>query len=364
MLKSDTIKKQLGKSYLAPFEDVALYLGGIKFLGSKKEFGDYEFQFQLEKYRSNTGGIDERHEKVLGDKGVYVGGGQFFKGKGHFLTLGKTRGGKGTNLIVPQLLSPERFDGSVVALDVKGTLAMICAKYLNEQAGKKVIVIDPWNIQKKKGAQHNIEPSAVNPLAVLNKDEPEFMDDCDLLADMLVSFNQSEFTDKHWIDRAKQWVSYYVMWMVLDFEKEDRTLAKLREMFNYDAEERFALFADMQVYDEISIIKQNGKQLADMFTNAPKEAQSILSTIIRALDIFKSPMMEKATSGSDYLLSDITSGDYYVFIVIPPDRLSTHFRWVRLLIGSITQAIVQNSNKRVLMILDEFPVLEKLDLVR
>jgi len=343
------------------YEDMLVQLatqGGAK----NKALGEYLYEFQLENYRDY---IDHPAEldNLLGDKGVHVGGNWFYKGQGHFLTIGKTRGGKGTNLIIPQLLSPECFDGSVISLDIKGTLTAITARYLNE-VGKKVVIIDPWKVQDKIKPDHGLHVSSFNPLDALDPEDPNFTDDCDEMADLLVSFNENETQDSHWSDRAKQWVSYYLMWMMTGMDEEDRHLYKLREMFTFDEEQRIDLFTDMIARGENDLIIQNGKQLADMFKTAPKEAQSILSTVLRAIDLFKSPVMQKATSSSDFDLKEITSGEYYVFVIIPPDRVKTHFRWLRAVLGGCITAVTRNANKRVLMILDEFPSLGKLDLAK
>ena len=329
---------------------------------TKKQYGDYIYEFQLESHRENLP-YPKELDNVLGDQGVHVGGNWFFKGQGHFLTIGKTRGGKGTNLIIPQLLNPELFNGSVISLDIKGTLTAITARYLKE-SGKKVVIIDPWGVQDKLDTMHGIEASAFNPLDALDPDNPNFIDDCDEMADLLVSFNKDENQDSHWSDRAKQWVSYYLMWMVTSMEKEDINLSKLREMFTYDKEQREKLFAKMVAYAPFDLIAQNGRQLADMYITAPKESQSIVSTIMRAIDLFKSPIMQNSTSHSDFDLKEITNGDYYVFVIIPPDRVKTHFRWLRAVLGGCITAVTRNANERVLMILDEFPSLGKLDLAK
>ena len=358
--KQGYIKEKYGKEIISPYEDFYLYIF-YQAHGDPKDFGDYVYEFQLEEFKDDLPGITEDHKKLLGEEGVYIGGGYRFKPTGHFLTVGKTRGGKGTNLIIPQLLTPEKFDGSVVALDIKGTLAAVTARHL-EETGKKVIIIDPWDVQKEMNAKHSIEPSFLNPLDTLVKGSKNLVDDCDEMAELLVSFKDSDKSDRHWEDKAKEWISYYLLWMVTSMEKEDVTLYKLREMFMYDKDDRNDLFADMISFGEYDIIKQNGRYLSDSFNNTGKESQTILSTIIRAIGLYKSPMMQEATSRSDFDINDITSGNYYVFIVIPQDRLETHFRWLRATLGGMINACIRNSNKRVLMILDEFASLGKLNL--
>ena len=71
-----------------------------------------------------------------GPKGFYIGGGYTFSDKGHLLTVAGTRGGKGTNLIVPNLLGMGGYEGSYVVIDPKAELSAITGRYQRE-SGKR-----------------------------------------------------------------------------------------------------------------------------------------------------------------------------------------------------------------------------------
>ena len=356
--------KVLKKGVYSIFEDAFMYIRASNYASNfKPDFGEYSFEFELADHKEKPPYWTDQHDNVLSkDMGVYIAGNSWYPSQGHFLTVGKTRSGKGTNLIIPHLLQPEKWDGSQVILDIKGELTAITARYLKEQ-GKKVIIIDPWDRQGQLKATHGIPSSRYNPLDFLNQDHPEFVDDCMEVGASLVAFDKTEKEDGHWTDRARQWVSDYVFHMVTSSDFEDVNLRTLRSMFTRDEYERMDMFQSMRVSGH-TIIEESGAHLADMFNNSDREAQSILSTVLRAIDIFKSPILEKTTAQSDFDINSITDGNHVVFINIPPDRIATHFRWLRLIVGSIIRIVLRNPpEKRVLMLLDEFPRLGRFTLI-
>ena len=354
--------KSLKVEAFSIFEDAFMYVVHRENNEIKADFGEYCLEFELEEFKEKPPYWTDKHGDTLSDKGVYVGYDSWFPEQGHFLTIGKTRSGKGTNLIIPHLLQPEKWDGSQIILDIKGELTAITARYLKEQ-GKEVIIIDPWDRQGQLKATHGIKSSNYNPLEFLDKDHPEFIDDCMEVAASLVAFDKTEKEEGHWTDRARQWVSDYLFHMVTSSSIEEVNLRELRSLFTHDETQRFQLFQAMQVSGH-KTLEESGFHLADMFNNSDREAQSILSSVLRAIDIFKSPILEKATSQSDFDINKITDGNHVVFINIPPDRIPTHFRWLRLLVGSIIRIVMRNPPKqRVLMLLDEFPRLGRFTLI-
>ncbi|MBO0950592.1 type IV secretory system conjugative DNA transfer family protein [Fibrella sp. HMF5405] len=74
--------------------------------------------------------------------GLYIGGEFVFKDKGHKLTVAGTRGGKGTNLIIPNLLGLGGCQGSWVVIDPKGENAAITVRYQRE-SGQNVVILNP-----------------------------------------------------------------------------------------------------------------------------------------------------------------------------------------------------------------------------
>lgn len=355
--KLDYTEKVKKKNSLSPWEDQFRYAYMYE---QGNHFENHDYAWEVEKERMEVGlppNSDEKMREVLSHYGVYIGQYWRYHKQGNFITIGGARSGKGVNLIIPQFLDAkglesEDFPMSVVAVDIKGTLSAITAQHLSDR-GYKVSILDPWNIQSRLNANERIPLATFNPLDSLDPDLDDIIDDCDTIAEMIVPISKSN-QDQHWEDRARQWVSSYLLYMVFHFEKEDWTLAKLRSLFKLGLEDRQRLFYDMIDSEKLSIIKENGNELRDMFVNAPKEAQSILSVVQREVDVFKSPAMERSTKESSFDLKEITKGGHYLFVVIPPERLVSHSKWLRLVMGSLMTAVQRNPGERVLLLMDEF----------
>ena len=120
--------------------------------------------------------------------------------KKHIITFAPSRSGKGTCLIMPNLLFP--FDNSYVVLDIKGENAAISARRQKE-LGKDVVIIDPWGIQKNIGAIHGIEPMAFNPLSVLEGlSDEQIFEECTSISELIAPIPK-DTKDTFWINRAR-----------------------------------------------------------------------------------------------------------------------------------------------------------------
>tara|TARA_R110000796_G_scaffold159169_3_gene275842 strand:- start:100722 stop:102812 length:2091 start_codon:yes stop_codon:yes gene_type:complete len=317
---------------------------------------EFVYEEQLENLRlgQGSGVFESKPDTVLSKVGVYVGGGYYYNSDGNFMTVGGTRSGKGVNLIVPQLLNHEAYDGSIISLDLKGTLTAITARSLKD-SGFDVVILDPFGLQENLGAKHGIKGASFNPLDTISRDLDKTPDDCDKMARILVP-DRKNSNDTHWDDKARQWVSTYLYHLITnDFIAEsERNLVTLRSLFKKTKKEREQLFADMIADSKAEFFTEDVKEIADMFEHSEKEAGGILSSVQRELNIFKSPALVRNVSSSTFNLSDVTNGKMRLYLVIDSEMILTHFKWFKMLISCILSAIQRNTKKKVLLILDEF----------
>ncbi len=88
-----------------------------------------------------------------------------------------------------------------------------------------------------------------------------------------------------------------------------------------------------------------------------REAAGVLSAAQRHTHFLDSPRMAAVLARSDFRFADLKSRNVSVFLVLPPDRLSTYSRWLRLL---VTQSLLEMARTPgrpavpVLYLLDEF----------
>lgn len=305
------------------------------------------------------------------NSGVHIGGGWSFNGQGNLLTVGGSRSGKGASVVMQNFLL-DWYKGSMVVIDPKGEYAAVSAKYNKEVRNRKTYIIDPWGTQNNENVEHGIQGVNFNPLDLLDPESEDVIDDCDMIAEMLVPNDKSSSKDSHWEDKARQWISSYLLHIVTfdGYRKQDAvTLHTLRSLFkrpqaslkseNLDGT-NFEVFAEMQVNDACNgLIIESGKEFMSIWEQEEnREAQSILSTVQRALDVFKSPALVKNMQYSELDILDFANTPMTIYITIPPDRLETHYTWLRLLIGSFIKKVQrsrsQGEGNRVLMILEEF----------
>ncbi len=315
---------------------------------------EFIFEQEFEKLRDGIGVFEENPKNYLSINGVNIGSWYYYEGEGNFITIGGTRSGKGVNLIIPQLLNFEAYgEGSIVAIDIKGTLTAITARTLKEN-GFKTVILDPWSTQKDIGATHEIVPDSFNPLDIISRDPDQTIDDCDTLARIIIPVRQKT-TDTHWDDKARQWVSTYLYYLVTDelLVDEERTLFNLRSLFKRTKAERKLLFENMIDGADSQTFIEDVKEIEDSFEFSEKESAGILSNIHRELDLFKSPPLQRALGKSTFDINDIAKGRMRLFISIDLEALSTHDKWLRLIITSVIMSIRRKPKEKVLMIVDE-----------
>ncbi|MBW8321086.1 MAG: type IV secretory system conjugative DNA transfer family protein, partial [Rhizobium sp.] len=91
-----------------------------------------------------------------------------------------------------------------------------------------------------------------------------------------------------------------------------------------------------------------------------REAAGVLSAAQRHTHFLDSPRMVRVLDESYFSFADLKRHNATVFLVLPPDRLSTYSRWLRLL---ITQSLADMARepavtgRPVLYLLDEFAAL-------
>ncbi|OEK03281.1 hypothetical protein BFP97_17885 [Roseivirga sp. 4D4] len=358
-LKNRFTKEKRKKNTLAPFEDQFLhaYEYQLKIANGQQEA---LYEPHLDAIKKGQAGFGENNGLGISNKGVHIGGGKYVDKEGHFMTFGATRSGKGTSLVIPQLLNHESYPGSMIIIDVKGTLTAITARSMQEH-GFETIILDPWNIQEKYNTKHSIQKDSINPLDILDIESDDLLDDCDMLAESLVPKN-AETKDPYWEDRARSWVSTYLLYLA-HRPDEERTLSNLRSLFKLSSEKRISLLVDMEEDYDVNVLKENAIDIRDSFEHSAKEAQGVLSHVHKELEIFKSPAMERATGSSTFDINSITNGKKRVFLIIPPERLETHAKWLRIMMSMSILATQRNKNQSVLLLMDEFPALGYMQII-
>jgi type IV secretion system protein VirD4 len=267
-----------------------------------------------------------------------------YDGPAHLLTMAPTRTGKGVGTIIPNLLTADR---SVICIDPKGENARIAGRA--RQMFGPVHVLDPFAVTGMGSA-------AFNPLDALDLDVAE---DASTLADALVHDEPGMGGEAHWNEEAKALIAGLILKIVSQESRSRRTLSTLREYLTLPPDAFAALLKRMQDNDAAGglIARAANRHLG----KSDREAAGVLSSAQRHTHFLDSPRMTAVLSRSDFTFTDLKTRTATVFLVLPPDRLGTYSRWLRLL---ITQSLTDMARtpakppaplvKPVLYLLDEF----------
>lgn len=293
--------------------------------------------------------------EYLPPKGIFIGGGYSFNDKGHILTVAGTRGGKGTNLIIPNLLGTSDYQGSWVVIDPKGENAAITARYQREQ-GQNVVILNPWGLLDEQLG----EAQSYNPLDILaDTSNINLVDDSQMIAEMIVPIKKND-PDSFFTDNARSIVSGLLLHMVTYEDEEiERSLKTLWQWVRLPEEEWLKLIEDMNVNDHElfgNTVLQAANEIEKLMKSGDRTWGNIIATVLQCTDFLKSPALQKSME-TGFDPKTLADGKTTLYVIIPADKLQSHARWLRLVVTTTMRAVVRKPNKRVSFLLDEFAAL-------
>jgi len=294
----------------------------------------------------------ELKQVTAGDEGLLIGRdpttGQLLRydGPAHLLTMAPTRTGKGVGTVLPNLLTADR---SIICIDPKGENAQVAGS-ARERFGP-VHVLDPFEVTGQKS-------SAYNPLDVIEADGLDVAEDASTLADALVYDEPGTGGEAHWNEEAKALIAGLILKIVVAESPGRRHLGTLREYLTLAPERFLVLMARMQEMDEANglIARTANRHLG----KSEREAAGVLSAAQRHTHFLDSQRMTAVLSRSEFGFADLKRRSVSIFLVLPPDRLSTYARWLRLLVSQSLAAMARERaipRRPVLYLLDEFAAL-------
>lgn len=272
-----------------------------------------------------------------------------------FLTIAGSRAGKGRGAIIPNLLL---WPGSALVIDPKGTNAAVTAARrghgggrVTEFMGQEVHIVDPFGIVK------GVTGSRFNPLTSIDPQSDEFVEEVGLLADALV-VQEREGEASHWDESAKILVAGIIAFLVV--HKPGATLLDVRQALTASEEQLDRLLAAMNEAGGLA------KTAAALVGNAgPNERGSFLTTTLRNTQWLESEAMKPVLTESDFDVRDLKKKPMTVYVVLPPQYLDEHKRFMRMFVNLAIRGMSVGRKPRhaVLFILDEFYSLGRLNII-
>lgn len=276
--------------------------------------------------------------------------------KSNLITIAPNRSGKGTSVIIPNLLTCTM---GMVVTDPKGENAWITARR-RLQLGQKLAIIDPFNwVNEKFGkdprsAAAGLTPLPItkfNPLAHLKPDGARFADDVDQLADAIIHFTGT--SDSHWSDSAKQLVSGLIAYYARRLGP-NATLSLVRDSLTLNLDDLGDTLGGMVVEFPDSFVSRRLQRFTGMEDS--RELASIVSTAVTQTAFLDNDSIRNSTGAHDFDEAAFINGKATVYLVLPADMLKTHNRWLRLILSSLIARLVQRQDisGKVVFMLDEF----------
>jgi len=319
-----------------------LELGRVGFGGSARFAGLLEEWRTL--YKNQKEGLFMG--RSLYNPFLYVG----LEDSRHMMTIAGSRAGKGTSVIIPNLLL---WKGSAVVIDPKGTNAAVTARRRNVM-GQDVHIIDPFSIT-------NLEAASFNPLASLDPDSEHIREQISMIAEALVVPDENQ-RERHWDDGAKTIIAGLIAHLVSSPKYEKPSLPMLRDLISMDSNDQAKLWAEMSMNDGAGRLAKDAayRVIRGIGTN---EISSILSNADKHTEWLSSPAMKKTLGSSSFNFAQMKDSATTIYLVIPPHYLETHNRFLRLFVNlAISQMGIGGRAKvPVLLMMDEFLALGKMN---
>jgi type IV secretion system protein VirD4 len=277
-----------------------------------------------------------------------------YNGPGHLLTFAPTRSGKGVGVVLPNLLLADR---AILCVDPKGENARISARARTRFG--PVHVLDPFGVSGQPGA-------AFNPLDVLDPLGLDLAEDAALIAEALVYDPPEQVSEAHWNEEAKALIAGVILYVVTHPPPDGATLATVRDLLTAAPTRFAATLKAMQASPAADglVARAANRHLG----KADREATGVLSAAQRHTHFLDSRRITDSLARSDFSFDDLRAQRASIFLVLPPERLGAHARWLRLLVAQALHSLARGSAAGgaaapcpVLFLLDEFATLGRLE---
>ena len=274
-------------------------------------------------------------------------------GPEHVLCFAPTRSGKGVGLVVPSLLS---WPGSAIVHDIKGENWELTAGFRARHG--RVLLFDPTNAAS----------TAYNPLLEVRRGVWEVRD-VQNVADVLVDPEGSLDRRNHWEKTSHSLLVGAILHVL--YAEEDKTLAGVAGFLSDPKRPIETTLKAMMTTPHLGssgphpVVASTARELLNKSDN---ERSGVLSTAMSFLGLYRDPVVAQVTRRCDWRITDLIDGDRpaTLYLVVPPSDISRTKPLIRLVLNQIGRRLTEdlhakNRRHRVLLMLDEFPALGRLD---
>ena len=291
---------------------------------------------------------------LLQSDGVILGsfGRDYLRHNGpeYVLCFAPTRSGKGVGLVVPSLLT---WPGSAIVHDIKGENWQLTAGW--RARFSCVLLFDPTNSAS----------AAYNPLLEVRRGDTEVRD-VQNVADILVDPEGALERRNHWEKTSHSLLVGAILHVL--YAEADKTLSGVANFLSDPRRPIESTLRAMMTTRHLGdhphpVVASAARELLNKSEN---ERSGVLSTAMSFLGLYRDPVVAKVTSRCDWRIRDLVQGERpaTLYLVVPPSDISRTKPLVRLILNQIGRRLTEDlkvRGHRILLMLDEFPALGRLD---
>lgn len=330
-----------------------------------------------------------RQAKLLGDDGIIVG--QYegrilrFPGQLFVILAAPTRSGKGVGIVIPNCLTYEQ---SLVVTDIKLENYKKTAGYRKTAMGQDVYLFNPFAGEPADPDDPDSEATPMcthrwNPLDVIPKGIFRIGE---IMSVGKVFWPGTDEKNKFWDEGAR---NVFVAIVLMLCELRDQRQKEMAENGKSSLPDYPVSFGEVlrqasgrgtgktakahfktQLENYPWLSPRCRDALTKFAASTDEVAQSTIDTLTNPLGIWLNPIVDAATSVSDFKLTDVRKKKMTIYIGIPPKRLEDAGRLINLFFSqlvSLNTSQLPEDNPKLkytcLLLMDEFTAFGKIEIM-
>ncbi|MCA8948162.1 MAG: type IV secretory system conjugative DNA transfer family protein [Planctomycetes bacterium] len=273
-----------------------------------------------------------------------------FTGDGHLAVFARTGSGKSRGCTIPWLL---QLPNSTIVLDIKAEAYHCTARWRRDHLGHRIAVLDAFGLVGGR--------DRLNPFDLVRGDHLE--EDADVLTELFLDGHASSLKDPFWDACARAFLVGCIAHVATRPKPSPR---QLRDLLSQDD----IAYALALLLDQKQVESPLAQREITRFLNHEKDKvrPSVLSTAQQHLRAFAGEKCLQTLERSTIALDDVIGGDgFTIYIVIPPENMTSHGPLLRLWIGTLLQAVTRRRRRpdaSTLFLLDEIAQCGTLPILR